>query len=60
MERVRASRMGMEAVKALLDGKRSVMVGQVHNDIVFTPFEKAIKHHQELNPILMEMVEMLA
>ena len=60
MERVRASRMGMEAVRALLDGKRSVMVGQVHKDIVFTPFEKAIKHHQRVNPMLLEMVEMLA
>lgn len=60
MERVMASRVGMEAVKALLDGKRSVMVGQVHKDIVFTPFEQAIKHHEVLNPILLEMVEMLA
>lgn len=60
MERVRASRMGMEAVKALLDGQRSVMIGQVHKDIVYTPFAKAIKHHQALNPILLEMVEMLA
>jgi 6-phosphofructokinase 1 len=60
MERVRASRMGMEAVNALLDGKSSVMVGQVHNDIVFTHFEKAIKHHREINPILLQMVEMLA
>ncbi len=60
MERVMASRVGMEAVKALLDGKRSVMVGQVHKDIVYTPFEKAIKHHQKVNPVLLEMVEMLA
>ncbi len=60
MERVMASRMGMEAVKALLDGKRSVMVGQVHKDIVFTPFEKAIKHHEKVNPVLLDMVEMLA
>lgn len=60
MERVRASRMGMEAVNALLEGKSSVMIGQIHNNIVFTPFEKAIKHHQEINPVLMEMVEMLS
>ncbi len=60
MERVRASRMGMEAVIALLEGKSNVMVGQVHNDIVLTPFEKAIKHHEKINPVLMEMVDMLA
>jgi 6-phosphofructokinase 1 len=60
MERVRASRMGMEAVHALLSGKSGCMIGQIHNEIVLTPFEKAIKHHQEINPVLLEMVEMLA
>ena len=60
MERVRASRMGMEAVNALLNGASCVMVGQVHEKIVLTPFEKAAKHHQEINPNLLEMVEMLA
>ncbi len=60
MERVRASRMGMEAVNALLEGKSGIMIGQVHNDIVFTPFEEAIKHNQEINPVLLEMIEMLS
>ncbi len=60
MERVRASRMGMEAVNALLAGKSNVMVGQIHNDIVLTPFDQAVKHHEEINPILLEMVEMLS
>ncbi len=60
MERVRASRMGMEAVNALIDGKSNVMVGQVHNEIVLTPFERAIKHHRGINPVLLEMVEMLS
>lgn len=60
MERVQASRMGMEAVKALLDGKKGVMIGQVHKNIVYTPFEKAIKHHQEMNPVLLGLAEFLA
>lgn len=60
MERVQASRMGMEAVKALLDGKKGVMIGQVHKDIVYTPFSKAIKHHQEMNPVLFGLAEFLA
>ncbi len=59
MERVRASRLGMEAVKALLKGQRSVMVGQIHKEIVYTPFSKAIKHHQEMNPMLLEMASIL-
>lgn len=59
MERVRASRLGMEAVKALQKGQSGVMIGQVHKEIVYTPFEKAIKHHQRINPMLLEMVEIL-
>ena len=44
MERVRASRLGMEAVKALLNGQSQIMVGVIHKDIAYTPFQKAIKH----------------
>ena len=60
MERVRASRMGMEAVNALRSGVKGVMIGQVHKDIVYTPFDKAIKHHQEMNPMLLDIVEILS
>ena len=60
MERVRASRMGMAAVQALREGKKGVMIGIIHNDIVYTPFDQATKHHQELNPILLEMVKILS
>ena len=60
MERVLASRLGMEAVKALMKGKKNIMVGQVHKKIVYTSFDKSIKHNQELNPILLEMVEILS
>jgi len=60
LERVNASRMGMEAVRALLAGKSGVMVGIIHQDIAYTPFENAIKHHQDLNPVLLEMVELLS
>ena len=59
MERVRASRMGMEAVKALLDGKKGVMIGTLHRAISYTPFEKAIKHHERMNPMLLEMINIL-
>lgn len=60
MERVRASRMGMEAVKALLAGKKGVMIGEIKGEIAYTPFDKAIKHHMEINPLLLEMVEVLS
>ncbi|HMO41129.1 MAG TPA: 6-phosphofructokinase [Saprospiraceae bacterium] len=60
LERVRASRMGMAAVKALLEGQNAVMIGEVNRQIVHTPFEKATKHHMDINPMLLEMVEVLS
>ncbi len=59
-DRVLASRLGMEAVKALVDGKVGVMLGQIHQKIAYTPFSKAIKHNNQINPAMLELVEMLA
>lgn len=59
MERVRASQMGMAAVQALLDGKKGVMIGLIHFEVAYTPFENATKHHRDIKPALLEMVETL-
>ncbi len=59
MERVRASRMGLEAVNALIEGRKGEMVGIVDGEIVFTPFDQAIKHHQDINPKLLDLVNIL-
>jgi 6-phosphofructokinase 1 len=58
-DRVLASRLGMEAVKALMDGVRGVMVGQQHHDIVYIPFAQSIKHNQTINPQMLELVDTL-
>lgn len=60
MDRVLASRLGMEAVNALADGVSGVMIGQIHNNISYTPFEKSTKHHVTVNPLLIDMVNLLA
>lgn len=60
MERVNASWMGLEAVKALVAGKKGIMIGVVDNKVAHTPFEKAIKHNQIISPTLLEMVKVLA
>lgn len=44
MDRVLASRLGVSAVEGLINGERSVMAGQVNREMVFTPFDHAIKH----------------
>jgi 6-phosphofructokinase 1 len=60
MDRVLASRTGVAAVEALLAGRKNVMVGLVHNQIQFTPFEHATKHITEVDPDFLKIVEMLS
>lgn len=60
MERVNASIVGFNAVKGLMRGRRNEMVGIINKEVVFTPFEKAVKHHQAINPELEEMLEVLS
>jgi 6-phosphofructokinase 1 len=60
LDRVLASRLGLEAVRALMDGKVGVAIGQIGHNIEYTPFETAIKHHNRINPTLLEMVEILS
>ena len=60
MERVNASMMGYNAVEALLQDENGVMVGILNKQIVFTPFENAIKHIQTLNADMLKMMEILS
>lgn len=60
MDRVSASRMGYTAVKALIEGRSHEMVGIVEGKIVFTPFEKTVKHLHEPDADLLQMVKILA
>lgn len=60
MDRVLGSRLGYEAVLALQAGRDGIMIGEMSGQIVYTPFEQACKHQQELNPVLIDMVNILA
>lgn len=60
MDRVLASRTGVAAVEALLEGRRGEMVGIVQDEIAFTPFEKAVKHNTDVDPTMIRIVEMLS
>jgi 6-phosphofructokinase 1 len=60
MDRVLASRVGVAAVEALKEGKKGVMLGQIHREIVATPFEKAIKHHQKMSSVLEDLSKILS
>ncbi|HWY37304.1 MAG TPA: 6-phosphofructokinase, partial [Bacteroidia bacterium] len=60
MERVNASRIGYASVEGLLKGKKNVMTGIVKNEVVYTHFEKAVKHVEELHPDMLKMMEILS
>jgi 6-phosphofructokinase 1 len=43
-----------------MTGHKNEMVGIVNKQVVFTPFEKAVKHIQKLNKDLEELIEVLS
>ncbi|KEQ28904.1 6-phosphofructokinase [Pedobacter antarcticus] len=62
MDRVLASRFGVAAVEGLMEGRSGDIVGQVNREIVFTPFDHAIKHidAEEISPAWLKLVEILS
>lgn len=59
-DRILASRLGSEAVKALLAGQTSATVGIISDKVVYTPFELAINGKKSVDPALIELAEILA
>ena len=55
-DRILASRMGVAAIDALLEGQRNVMIGIQNNEVVYVPFTRAIKNDK---PIDMNLVRVL-
>lgn len=60
IDRVIPSELGMAAVKALIAGKHSILFGKWKGEISETPFEKAIKSQNEIDPGLLELVSVLS
>jgi len=59
-DRVLASRLGLAAVEALKAGDKAAMVGIVHSSIKLTPFEKAVKHKNQVDPNLARLATILS
>ena len=59
-DRVLASRMGVYAVEALIDGKSNMMVGVKSEEIILSPLEKAIKGKSEINKDLIRVSDILS
>ncbi len=58
-DRVSASRMGVAAVEALLDNKKSMMVGLVHDDISLVPLSKTVKMHKNVSTEFVHLSDIL-
>ncbi len=59
-DRLLASRLGYEAVVALMDGKQDVALGVVHGETAFTPFHDAITKSKQPKESMIRMAEILA
>lgn len=59
-DRILASRMGVAAIDALLEGQQNVMIG-IHNDeIVYVPIARAIKRDKPINEELINVLGILS
>lgn len=60
MERVNASIVGHHAVLSLLENKSGCMVGIINNAVALTPFAKVVKHIEQINPQLENLIKVLS
>ena len=59
-DRIIASRMGVASIEALMEGQRNVMIGIRHGEIVYVPFNKAIKNDKPINNELINVLNILS
>ena len=59
-DRLLASRMGYEAVKALQDGDEDVMISLISGKMERVPLSKVLVAKKELDPKLLEMIKILS
>jgi len=59
-DRILASRMGVQAVRALKSGQRNVMTGIIQDMILFVPLDAAIHYNKEMNHDVLQDVAILS
>ena len=59
-DRILASRMGATAIEALVEGQRNVMIGDDDEQMVYVPFNKAIKYEKAIDRHLLETISRLS
>lgn len=59
-DRILASRMGTEAINALMAGQRNVMIGSQNGCMVYTPFTMAVTQKKPIKETDIELVKILS
>ncbi len=59
-DRILASRLGVSAIEALLEGQRNIMVGIQDDEVVYVPFTKAIKKNKKIEETLVDALRILS
>ena len=59
-DRILASRLGVAAIEALLEGQRNVMIGVTDEKIVYVPISKAIKIDKPIDKELINVLSVLS
>jgi 6-phosphofructokinase 1 len=59
-DRILASKLGVNAVDALLRGEKNVMVGKRFNKIVTVPFSESIKGENEIDMELIRIAKIIS
>ncbi len=59
-DRILASRTGVGAIEAILQGQRNVMIGIRYNEVVYVPFSEAIRSDKPFNKKLIKVLDNLS
>ncbi|MCD8266332.1 MAG: 6-phosphofructokinase, partial [Prevotellaceae bacterium] len=59
-DRVLASRLGVGAIQALLEGQRNVMIGIRNDEVVYVPFSSAVKSDKPVKKELIDVLDTLS
>ena len=59
-DRVLASRMGVQAVESLMEGKNNVMGRTINNKLELYPIDKAVKGHSKIDTELLRVSDIMS
>lgn len=58
-DRILATKLGYEAIEAVLKGKKNIMVALKKNEICFIPLTQIKRHHLDINNDMLKMITAL-